>query len=574
MTKPKSFFRVFTETGPLIVLAVAVALLVGIVGPASAQFLFFGGPPRPPQPQAQPQPQPRSGLGGWFGGDLFAPFQQQAPKQAIREDFSKAPPPAKRETVPERNVMVLGDGMADWLAYGLEDAYAEQPDMGLLRRHKTVSGLIKYQPKGDPADWAAAAKGILATEKPDAIVVMLGLNDRVSMREPAAEKSEGKSSDNKSSDNKSSDKKNDKKDARAKPDAKSADPKSGAKPDGTAEGAAKPEDKSADAELSDDPDNGDAPTIIAPEKSGRAANGVYEFREDRWVELYSKKIEEMIGILKSKGVPVVWVGLPAVRGAKATADMLFLDSLYRDAAGKAGITYVDVWDGFVDEAGRFLQQGPDFEGQIRRLRSYDGVYFTRPGARKLAHYVEREITRLLAARSAPIELPTEPATPDANALPGQPAPRPLAGPILPLVASSVGTDQLLGGAGSRPAAVDALAARTLVKGEPLAPPAGRADDFVWPRREVGHEQAKGESPVASVSPDAATTAPDATKPKKPRAVQTSAPEPVQSSAPAFHNFFGLGSTPRQPQPPPRGPTVPRPPSNVGRSASVPGFFAR
>lgn len=53
---------------------------------------------------------------------------------------------------------------------------------------------------------------------------------------------------------------------------------------------------------------------------------------------------EMIGVLKSKGVPVLWVGLPAVRGAKATADMLFLNSLYRDAAGKAGITYgPDIW---------------------------------------------------------------------------------------------------------------------------------------------------------------------------------------------------------------------------------------
>ena len=252
-------------------------------------------------------------------------------------------------------------------------------------------------------------------------------------------------------------------------------------------------------DAADDADD-DAPPIIAPEKSARSPSGLYEFREERWVELYTKKIEEMIGVLKSKGVPVLWVGLPAVRGPKATADMLFLDSLYRDAAGKAGITYVDVWDGFVDEAGRFLQQGPDFEGQIRRLRSDDGVYFTKAGARKLAHYVEREITRLLAARSGPIALPTEPATPDANALPGQPAPRPLAGPILPLVASSVGTDQLLGGPGSRPAAVDALAARTLVKGEPLAPPAGRADDFAWPRREVGREQAKGDTPVAAASP--------------------------------------------------------------------------
>ena len=180
--------------------------------------------------------------------------------------------------------------------------------------------------------------------------------------------------------------------------------------------------------------------------------------------------------------------------------MLFLNALYRDAAGKAGITYVDVWDGFVDEAGRFLQKGPDFEGQIRQLRSSDGVYFTKPGARKLAHYVEREVTRLLAARSGPIALPIEPATPDASAVPGQPAPRPLAGPILPLVASSVGTDQLLGGPGSRPAAVDALAARTLVKGEALAAPAGRADDFAWPRREVGREQAKGDTPVAATSP--------------------------------------------------------------------------
>ena len=449
--------------------------------------------------------------------------------------------------------------MADWLAYGLEDAYADQPDMGVIRRHKTISGLIKYQPKGDPADWAAAAKGILATEKPDAIVVMLGLDDRQAIREPAADKSD-----------KPSDKKGDKKDARAKPDGKPGDAKPGAKPDG-ADAAAKPDDKIVDTELSpDDAADSDTP-IMAPEKSARSPNGVYQFREDRWVELYTKKIEEMIAVLKTRGVPVLWVGLPAVRGPKATADMLFLDSLYRDAAGKAGITYVDVWDGFVDEAGRFLQKGPDFEGQIRQLRSYDGVYFTKPGARKLAHYVEREITRLMAGRSAPIELPTEPATPDANAQPGQPAPRPLAGPILPLVASSVGTDQLLGGPGSRPAAVDALAARTLVKGEPLAPPAGRADDFVWPRREVGREQAKGETPMASVSPDGTVATPGAApKPKKPL------PPPVQSATPSLRDFFSFGNTAKKPAPAPapRAPGVPRPPGSVGRSASVPGFFTR
>jgi uncharacterized protein len=563
----KSLFKALTETGPLIALGTALAILVLIAGPASAQFFNFPGFGGPPQRQAPP---PRSGgeRGGWFGGDFFAPFQQQQQQQqAPRQDFSRAPAPAKHDTTPDKNVLVIGDAMADWLAYGLEDAYTEQPDMGVIRKHKTTSGLIKYQPKGEPSDWAAAAKGILETEKPDVIVVMLGLNDRIAIREAAAPDKSDKATDK--------DKKNDK-GARGKPPAKPGD----AKPN---DSAAKPDDKPADADLpQDDADNADTPAVATPEKSARNPNGLYEFRDERWVELYGKKIEELANVLKSKGVPVLWVGLPAIRGPKGTADMLFLDSLYREGAAKAGITYVDVWDGFVDEAGRFLQKGPDFEGQIRQLRSYDGVYFTKPGARKLAHYVEREITRLLAGRSGPIALPSEPATPDTSAEPGKPAPRPLAGPIVPLVAASISTDQLLGGPGSRPAAVDALAARTMVKGEPLAAPAGRADDYAWPRREVGREQAKGDTPIAATTPDgsvapgspgaAAAIAPQKLAPKKP-----SVPQQPAQATPSIRDFFGFGSPqapPRQltPAPGPRNPNqnpaIPRPPGNVGRSAEV------
>jgi hypothetical protein len=441
-------------------------MLVGVV-PSSAQFFNFGGF----QQRAQPQ------RGGWFGNDMFEPFQQPAPQPRLkwrqppppmREEFSKAPPPEKRETEPRYRILVLGDAMANWLAYGLESAYSEQPDMGVIRKYKTGSGLIRYQPTGEPVDWAAAARGILAAENADVIVVMLGLDDRTSIHEPVTEKIEGKSAVDK------------------KVETKGSPAKSGLQP-----GKALPNDERAGAE----------PPTAAPEKRARAANGVYEFRDARWVELYNNKIDEMIGVLGSKGVPVLWVGLPAVRGSAATADTLFLDALYRDAVRKAGITYVDVWDGFVDEARRFLQKGPDFEGQARQLRSSDGVYFTRAGARKLAHYVEREITRVLAARAAPVALPTEPATPDAAAIPGQAVRRPLAGPILPLLVPTIDTDQLLGGPGSPPAPVDPLVASALIKGEALKPPAGRADDFTWPRGEIGREPAEGSNAVASAAAD-------------------------------------------------------------------------
>jgi hypothetical protein len=63
--------------------------------------------------------------------------------------------------------------------------------------------------------------------------------------------------------------------------------------------------------------------------------------------------------------------------------------------------FVDVWDGFVDEDGRYAQSGPDYEGQIRRLRSGDGVHFTEAGTRKLAHLCRTRDPALGSMRSRP-----------------------------------------------------------------------------------------------------------------------------------------------------------------------------
>jgi uncharacterized protein len=528
MPGKKPLLRILREVLPLT--AVAIATVMVLVMPASAQFFpfFSNRPPPPPQQQR--------------GNDLFfSPFgpPQQAPRPV---DNWRAPAPLKRDTVPEQEVMVMGDAMADWLASGLEEAFAERPELGVVRKGKHLSGLIRYQApaRGEPViDWAAAAKGMLANENPAAIVIMLGLNDRVAIRETAE-----------------------------RTDTKNAPAKNVKGGNASKGGAPGTEVKPDDAELPADDE--DTPSIIANERNNRSANGSNEFRSDRWVELYIKKIDDMITVAKSKGVPVLWVGLPAVRGQRAMSDTLFLDTLYRDAAGRAGITYVDVWDGFVDDAGRFLPRGPDFEGQPRTLRSADGVYFTKPGARKLAHYVDREIQRLLSTRSVSLSLPTEP-VPDADAKPSGPAPRPLVGPVVPLVASSVGTDELLGGPGTRPPAVDALAAKTMVKGEALDAPAGRADDFSWPRREVGRVELGKETPiVASVSTSDNTGQRAKQQPQqRPRTVpaqQRQVEVQVQGGG-----FFGFGAPQ---QPPPQRPQQrggpPRPPAPV--QGLFPGFF--
>lgn len=520
-----------------------VAIEAALTSPAQAQFRddrfpflsrqrpqrsgggFFGG---------------GGGLGGLFGGSQRPnenEYEQQAPV-----DNSKAPPPRKVDSktepvAPTTSIVVLGDGMADWLAYGLEDAFGDSPEVAIVRKNKLHSGLLRYEQKGD-LDWWHVARDTLAQEKANYVVMMLGVSDRQSIRERDLAKEADK-------------KKKDKDQA-----AKTATDKTATDKPAT--------DK--DAQNKDQPDEQDQ-SIVAPEQpAGTKANGVIEFRTDQWAEIYSKRIDETIAALKSKGVPVFWVGLPSIRGPKSTADAVYLNDLYRARAERAGAVYIDIWDGFVDEGGKYSNFGPDYEGQMRRLRSNDGVFFTKYGAFKLAHYVEREIRRYMNSRVTPVALPSgpvAPATPD-----GKPAARPLAGPVVPLTVTPGNSEELLGGAGNSSPHGDAIATRVLVKGEPVPAPRGRADDFVL---QPGNAAA-AISPAPVVPPDALASAPANTPPANvaPAAPQNKASAPPKNNA-AAKTTQNTAAKPKslQPLPPPPRDDAPRPPRPVSRSGGNP-----
>ncbi len=373
--------------------------------------------------------------------DFFYSFPgERHNRPAAAADYSKAPPPRKLEKPPSQTVVVIGDSMADWLGYGLDEKYADQPEIGVERKIRTTSGLVRYDAKNEALDWPQAAKEALSNEKPNAIVVMLGLNDRVPLREKTL-----------------------------------AQPKRNGEPAQEANQSAgqASQDKAAPPADTKTPPR----TAEQTELQHPIPRGPYDFHTDQWAALYVKRIDAMIAALKSKEVPVIWVGLPAIRGAKATNDMSYLDELYRERAERAGIVYVDIWDGFVDEDDDYEVQGPDFEGQTRRLRTADGVHFTKAGAEKIANYVGRELRRVMLSSVAPVALPGPEATPKS----GKAVDRPDVGPILPLTASDGDHGGELLGGPPTPTISDPIAAKVFSRGETLAVPAGRADDFSWPR---------------------------------------------------------------------------------------------
>jgi hypothetical protein len=345
-TKKTRGFRIRLLTIALVVIAGSAA----ISGPALAQ-VYWG------DRSSGGWGDRRSGGWGWddWGdrrrrqtpSDFFSPFfgdRYSRPAPAV--DSSKAPPARKLETPPTSTVMVIGDSLADWLAHGLDEFYADHPEIGFERKISPTSGLIRYDAKNDRLDWSQITKDTLAAEKPNAIIVMLGLNDRLPIREKAL-----------------------------------SSPEPQRKGEQRAQAAQAPQN-SAQGEAATSADSKAAPPA-ENKVQHPAPGGSYDFQTDQWAALYAKRIDAMIAALKSNGVPIIWVGLPAMRGTKSTRDIGYLDELYRERAEKAGIVYVDVWDGFVDDQGRYAIQGPDFEGQTRRLRAADGVHFTKAGAVKL-----------------------------------------------------------------------------------------------------------------------------------------------------------------------------------------------
>ena len=456
----------------LLIRVVPVVLFIfALLLPANAQFWGNSWGGRQQQPQ-----QPYNPYGG-FGGDRQwdywgyrqrerapSPRQRERPREVEKEqppDYSHAPAATPRKDAAVK-VVVMGDANADWLAYGLEDAFSEKPEIGIVRKHRTDSGLIRYDRRSD-SDWPQVAREIIAAEKPKFVVMMIGNNDRQTIREKAPP-----------------------------PAPVTAQPAQPAQA-----GPATPPDSERQLAKQQHPEQ-------TPTQARQVDHGPWEFQSEKWELAYIKRIDATVAALKSAGVSVIWVGLPSQRDANSSADSSYLNELYRSQAERAGIVYVDIWDSFVDEEGNFSTQGPDYLGQTRRLRTSDGVYFTKFGARKIAHYVEREIEHIVGNKGMPVALPAPVGShlqaPDAKA--GGPAQRPAAGPVVLLTETRVAPEELMGGPGATPAAATgATVTRTLTKGEALAAPSGRADDFSWPRGVVNVEPAVAE-PAA---PDAAAT---------------------------------------------------------------------
>src|SRR5262249_21996638 len=160
------------------------------------------------------------------------------------------------------------------------------------------------------------------------------------------------------------------------------------------------------------------------------------------------------------------------------------------------------------------------------LRLNDGVFFTKAGAIKLARYVEQELSRYMSNR-VPVALPS--GSFEAAPSESKPTERPLMGPVIPLTGTAKDkdkdSDSLLGAPGSSQSLGDTIATKVLAKGETVAAPPGRADNFAWlNRNQTEGAAAAPETPIADQLKPVVTVA---TQPKATPSALASAPVDIK-----------------------------------------------
>lgn len=126
---------------------------------------FFGFPAAPPRPSESPLPP----------GPIVETIDQPGVVYGSTAEADRA-----RSSLATEYLLVVGDTLADQLAQGLADAFVtDRPEVAVIKKTKASSGLVR----ADFYDWPAQVPGLLAAEKPTAIAMMLGTNDRQVLRD-------------------------------------------------------------------------------------------------------------------------------------------------------------------------------------------------------------------------------------------------------------------------------------------------------------------------------------------------------------------------------------------------------
>jgi uncharacterized protein len=207
-------------------------------------------------------------------------------------------------------ILVIGDALAGGLGAGMTRMAEADPSIQIVNRFNEASGLSRPE----VYDWAQALPKIMDGKDFDGVVVLVGSNDRQSMRD---------------------------------------------------------------------------------------GNFRYPFNTPEWITAYQQRVDDVLTALQSQSVEIFWVSMPPMEAPSYEADMLTVQALQKAQVEAKGAKFIDVRAAFLNPDGSYTDRGADDTGEIRKLRSRDGVTFFKQGNNRFGQLVLAAIKD----GKAPVQVP-------------------------------------------------------------------------------------------------------------------------------------------------------------------------
>ncbi len=111
-----------------------------------------------------------------------------------------------------------------------------------------------------------------------------------------------------------------------------------------------------------------------------------------WIKNYNERVAELMSEATSKGISVLWVGLPIMGDPGFSADMASLNAIYlAQARVHRGVSFASTWKLFSTPTGAY-SESLTVGGSVVQVRDADGVHIDPPaGTALLGRYIVETI---------------------------------------------------------------------------------------------------------------------------------------------------------------------------------------
>jgi hypothetical protein len=123
----------------------------------------------------------------------------------------------------------------------------------------------------------------------------------------------------------------------------------------------------------------------------RINDASYGSLSPEWSVEYQNRVAAVVSALRAANKPTIWVGLPPMAKTEYNKTMSGISEIQRLAAFGGGAEFLDIYERFVDDEGKYTSYGPDLNGKNVRMRKDDGIHFSSAGADKLAFYLAQTL---------------------------------------------------------------------------------------------------------------------------------------------------------------------------------------